>query len=249
MYKSKIYKIVNNVNEDIYIGSTKNALRKRFSDHKALSKKDKCKNIRLFILAKEIGWECFRIILIEEFDCPNRQEQLKREQYWIDEFKPSLNKIDAYTSIAVKKEKKKIYQKEYDEKNKDKIKEKKKEYNEKNKDKKKIYCEKNKDKIKNYNKEYREKNKDKISKREKEYCENNKDILKQKSKIYREQNKDKIKNYNKYYSEKNKDKISQKRKSETYYCYDCDKSMRKDWVIRHNRTITHMSNVFPFILY
>ena len=71
------------------------------------------------------------------------------------------------------KEQRKLYNKEYYEKNKDKIKE----YYEKNKDKIKEYYEKNKDKIKEVNKEYREKNKDKIKEVNKEYREKNKDKI------------------------------------------------------------------------
>ena len=37
--QAKIYKIVNNVDDEIYVGSTVNRLSKRFSDHKAKAKK------------------------------------------------------------------------------------------------------------------------------------------------------------------------------------------------------------------
>ena len=88
----KIYKIVNNVNDEFYIGSTMNELRKRFYQHKVFSKKDKYKNINLYKLAKKIGWDKFRMILIDEFEVENQMYQLKKEQEFIDLLKPSLNR-------------------------------------------------------------------------------------------------------------------------------------------------------------
>ena len=74
----------------------------------------------------------------------------------------------------------KIYYKDYSEKNKEKIKGKKKEYKEKCKEKikeyNKIYSEKNKEKIK----EYYEKNKENIAEYKKEYYETNKEIINKK---------------------------------------------------------------------
>jgi predicted GIY-YIG superfamily endonuclease len=93
---AKIYKIVNDLNDEIYIGSTKQQLSKRFYEHKSDSRNEKTKHYKLYQLVEEYGWDSFRIILIEEFKCENREEQRKKEQQYIDELKPSLNKLRAF---------------------------------------------------------------------------------------------------------------------------------------------------------
>lgn len=45
----------------------------------------------------EIGWNNVKIILIESYPCDNREELIKREQYWIDQLHPLLNLHPAYT--------------------------------------------------------------------------------------------------------------------------------------------------------
>lgn len=125
----KVYKIVNNINDDIYIGSTKTELRKRFYRHKVdsnrVSEKLKVKGNKLYSFARDVGWDCFRIILIEEVECKNKEEQLQKEQQYIDLLKPKFNKINAhgfdkdkrkewfksYTSQEVVREKKRTYDK------------------------------------------------------------------------------------------------------------------------------------------
>src|SRR5687767_8045615 len=100
---SKIYKIVNNVNNKIYIGSTCNLLRVRWNWHKADMKK---KPNRLIYQEKYIlGVQNFRIILIENFACNNRNELRAREQFYIELLKPSLN----YGNALRTEEKKKDY--------------------------------------------------------------------------------------------------------------------------------------------
>jgi hypothetical protein len=90
-----IYKIVNDIDDEIYIGSTKNELRKRFHGHKRLAVKKPERN-GLYQFVAENGWECCRIILIEEFVWENRNLQLKMEQQFIDLLKPKLNKNNAF---------------------------------------------------------------------------------------------------------------------------------------------------------
>lgn len=89
----KIYKLVNNVDDEIYIGSTCNPLSKRKSEHKKNSKLEKCQNRPIYKHLIKIGWENVEIILIETYSCENKDELHKRERYWIDELKPSLNKV------------------------------------------------------------------------------------------------------------------------------------------------------------
>jgi len=98
-YTAKIYKIVNTINDDIYVGSTKNELRKRFYNHKlnAIHKKF---NNGLYDMINEYSIDCFRILLIEEIECENKEQQLQHEQRFIDELKPKLNKRNANGRIC-----------------------------------------------------------------------------------------------------------------------------------------------------
>ena len=131
----KIYKITNDYNDDVYIGSTCDRLVKRFAAHKADAQKEKCKNRPLYKLINEIGFQRFRIQLIEDFPCNDKYELRQREGYYIRELSKNLNKnIAGRTEQETKKEyrdnnKEKI--KEYYEKNKEKILETKKEYQKK----------------------------------------------------------------------------------------------------------------------
>jgi group I intron endonuclease len=86
----KIYKLVNNVDDKIYIGSTCTTLARRKSDHKASSKKKPNRPVYQHVNA--IGWDNVEIILIEAFACNNKMELEKRERYYIDSLKPELNK-------------------------------------------------------------------------------------------------------------------------------------------------------------
>ena len=106
-YTAKIYKIVNTINDDIYVGSTKNQLRIRWQGHKhnALHKK---RNNGLYDMMNEYSLDCFRIILIEEVECANKEHQLQHEQKFIDELKPKLNKYNANGHICEHNKKRSI---------------------------------------------------------------------------------------------------------------------------------------------
>lgn len=79
----KIYKIINDATDKIYIGSTIQPLSKRLSQHK--HKKSCCSRELL-----ELG-NC-KIILIENFKCDNKEQLTAREQYWIDNSSNCINK-------------------------------------------------------------------------------------------------------------------------------------------------------------
>jgi hypothetical protein len=169
---AKIYKLVGS--GLTYYGSTCNELYKRLYWHK---KNLDCSSKILFKLGK------VEIILVEKYPCNDKIELTARERYYIENNECVNKRIPNRTE-----EEKKIYIKEYKEKNKDIIKKKNNKYYEENKDiineKSKEYKRKNPDKRKEYNRKYYEKNKDKI-------------------KQYQEENKHKIKEYNrKYYEEK-----------------------------------------------
>ena len=87
----KIYKLVNNVDDEIYIGSTATTLRQRKNGHKGKATKFPERHVYKHIA--EVGWENVPpLVLIEECPCDNKAQLHARERYWIDTLKPSLNK-------------------------------------------------------------------------------------------------------------------------------------------------------------
>lgn len=87
----KIYKLVNDIDDDIYVGSTHHPLVKRLSLHRSHAK-GKRRNCKVYGHLNEVGLENVRIELIEEYPCTCRKELEDRERYWIENLKPSLNK-------------------------------------------------------------------------------------------------------------------------------------------------------------
>lgn len=85
----KIYKLVNTIDDDIYVGSTHHPLVRRLCLHKSHGKR---RNSRVYSHLNEIGFDNVRIELIEEYPCTCRKELEDRERYWIENMKPSLNK-------------------------------------------------------------------------------------------------------------------------------------------------------------
>ena len=85
----KIYKLVNDVDNDIYVGSTTTSLSMRKSKHvnSAKTRSDRC----VYEHLNEIGWDNVKIILIENFPCDSREELVARERYWFEQLQPTLN--------------------------------------------------------------------------------------------------------------------------------------------------------------
>ncbi len=138
--KGKIYKITNDYNDEVYIGSTCDILSKRFSSHKRERNCANRKNSKLYSLMREIGTERFCIYLIEEYPCNNKYELTQREGYWIREIGTLNTRIETRTK------------QEYRQDNKDMITLKKKEYNTQHadiiKEKRRQYYLENKEKLK-----------------------------------------------------------------------------------------------------
>lgn len=85
----KIYRLVNSVDNEEYVGSTCGKLSKRLFVHKCHAKEKIGR--RVYKHLNEIGWENVEIVLVEEYPCENKMELERRERYWIEELKPSLN--------------------------------------------------------------------------------------------------------------------------------------------------------------
>ena len=153
----KIYKLVNAVDEKIYVGSPSNTLRQRKDGHKRSAKRERDKNTKVYQHLNSVGWDNVEIILIESFPCNSKDELHKKERYYIDLLKPELNKV-----IPTRTNKEWIkdhtgYQKKQYEKHREKHLETKKQYHQKNREmlfqKFKDYYNNNIEKHKNYQKQ------------------------------------------------------------------------------------------------
>ena len=87
---SGVYKITNIITGEFYIGSSCN-IKYRWAQHKSPSKWERYPNSRLYKDMSQYGKDKFIFEVIEETD--NLRE---REQYWIDQLKPSYNNNWAY---------------------------------------------------------------------------------------------------------------------------------------------------------
>ena len=203
---SKIYKIICNITQNEYYGSTtKQYLSSRLQQHKTQYHRWLNDNKKKYYSSFEIIKNGdYKIILVEKLECNDKDELRQREQFFIDN-NICVNKNRAFNT----KEDTKKYEKKYRAINKDKIDERHKKYIEINKDKIKAqykeYYENNKEKQKEYMKTYNNQNKEKITEYAKKSYEKNKDKIKKKHKEYYENNKEKRKEYMKTYNNKNKE--------------------------------------------
>jgi group I intron endonuclease len=156
--KGKIYKLINDLNDKIYIGSsTYQYLSTRLRCHKNSSKNETGRrDSKLYKYIREKGIEHFQIELIEEYTCETKQQLCEREQYWIEQLKPELNMFRAIANPN--------YEQECRDKN-------------ERCERSKAFYHSHKEEILKQNKLYREKNKDEISKRRKKYRDENKEEI------------------------------------------------------------------------
>ena len=164
--QGKIYKIVCNITNEIYIGSTIQDLNNRLASHK----------IRKSCMSKQIIERGdYEIILIKNYPCNSKYELEEEEAKYIRENECINKTIPHRTRKEWREEnKEKIieYKKEYYEDNKEKINKKTNEYYKNNKEKiveqKKTFYENNKEKQLQIKKKYYEDNKEVINKQRKE---------------------------------------------------------------------------------
>lgn len=158
--KGKIYKIENDIDDEIYIGSTIQPLSVRWGGHKNDCKRFFNSSCRLYELMRLYGEEHFKIILVKSVKCENKEELKMYEAKYIREMGTLNIQIPGRTKKEYNNdnvEKFKVYHKQKYIKNKDEILEQRKMYREANKDKllqqRKMYRETNKDKISNERKQ------------------------------------------------------------------------------------------------
>ena len=164
----EIYKIWSVQTQEIYVGSTCQALHKRMHEHRRNTIEGK--GFKLYKVMRELGMDVFSIELVENYPCKNREELRKREGFWVRHLQASLNvKIPGRTLEEYRednREQLREVQRKFYEEHKDAIKARVKEYNSNNvaaiKLMKQAYYEKNKIRFK----DYKEMNSDRIKQRE-----------------------------------------------------------------------------------
>ena len=162
---SKIYKIWSPSKNLIYIGSTTQALSQRLASHLRDKKNYDTDNTKTYVTSYLVlNCEDYKIELLEDYECNNKQQLLKKEGEYIK------------YNICVNKQISGRTRNEWNTDNADKLKEKRKQHYLTNIDKVKEYCLDNADKMKQYRidnadkmKQYRLDNADKIREQRKQY--------------------------------------------------------------------------------
>ena len=90
--RGKVYKIFNDVDDMIYVGSTtKEFLSQRMAEHRYTYARKRCKKIKVYSHMIKLGIEHFNIVLLESYPCKSRDELCAREQFWKEKLNPKLN--------------------------------------------------------------------------------------------------------------------------------------------------------------
>ena len=107
---SAVYRIINTVTGDFYIGSSKN-VKERWTSHKCQSTWKKCPNNPMYLDMKLYGVDKFVFEILEEVEAEKLKE---KEQEFIEKLKPTYNNYNAKgLDIERKKKTKKEAQKKY----------------------------------------------------------------------------------------------------------------------------------------
>ena len=117
----KIYKPDETDADNIYIGHTTDfSCRKTTHKSNCNNPKSACYNSKKYeYIRASGGWECFKMIQIEEYFCKNRREAEAREEELRIELKAKLNTNRAFSTPENKKENKRQYKKEHAEERKE----------------------------------------------------------------------------------------------------------------------------------
>lgn len=96
----KIYKIVSNQTDKVYIGSTtKKYLSQRMDDHRRNFRDWKNKKFPYLTSFDILQFDDANIVLIEGFDCKSKDELRSREQHYIEQFKDVC--VNSHYAIGV----------------------------------------------------------------------------------------------------------------------------------------------------
>jgi hypothetical protein len=107
------YKLVNNDESLIYIGSTKKPLEVRLSEHIISHYNAKFKYKPKLSSYDIINQNYFKILLLEQFDCDSNKDRMMIEQQFINKYK-NINKNRSYSEFNQKtKDSWNTYQRQY----------------------------------------------------------------------------------------------------------------------------------------
>ena len=149
-----IYKIENDVDDEIYVGSTIKTLNDRFCCHKSFAKDTVKATGKLYDKMRTLGVEHFKIVYIETVTYNEKYELYERENFYIEALKAVLNCVP-----APQKDRAKSWSKQYYQENKERIIE-----------RVHRYAENNKEQISERSRNYREKHNDEIKAKKGKKC-------------------------------------------------------------------------------
>jgi group I intron endonuclease len=184
--KGKIYKILNTLDDDCYVGSTTQTLSKRMTNHRKDMLSEVKKDRLLYTKMRIHGADNFYIELIEDYPCENIEQLRQREGYYIREL-GTLNRNVAGRTKQEWTTEHIDHKKELD---------------------KKRYMDNHESELA-YRKEYRENNKEKLRELKKKHYEENKEEILQKQKDRYNEHRERIREQHHRYREQNIEKIRQ----------------------------------------
>jgi hypothetical protein len=217
-----MYKLVcNDINiTEIYVGSTTNfTVRKDSHKSRCSNELSESYNFKVYqYIRANGGWSDWSMIEIEKFPCTDSKEARKRERYWMETLRATLNsQTPSRTQLEYvldNREQIAEYQKMYNLDNREQITDNKKMYNLTHKEQiaeqKKMYNLAHKEQIAEHTKIYREANKEQIAEHKKiHYLANKEQIAEQKKILYVANKEQRIENQ-KIYALANKERLRQK---------------------------------------
>ena len=166
--KGKIYKILNNIDDEIYIGSTSETLSRRMARHRSLANTNPYN--KLYKHMVDIGIDKCYIELVETYPCNNKDELRAKEGHVIRQCGTLNSRIECRTRQEWKNEVKEDI-----------------------KEKSHAYYEHNKEKLQEQHKSYYENHKEHIKQASIKYKEEHKEWKLEYDRLYRLTNKETIK--------------------------------------------------------
>jgi hypothetical protein len=223
----RVYKIIHNQSDIVYVGSTMSELRFRWQNHKAqfqrfLQNCDHC-ICSIYPFFEKFGIENFKIVLIKEYEVCDKKHLEAKEQLWINK----LRCINQRNLLPVPE---KISKQIYYERNKDRIEEYRKQYYQNNKEainlKARLYHEQNKAKVNDVSRKHYASNIQKYQEYGKKYREENKEQLRDKKRNYYETNK----------------KTILENQAQKLEC-ECGATVTRNHLARHKRSKKHQESI------
>ena len=116
-YKNgKVYKILNTITDDVYVGSTCQSLSKRMANHRGSINSNSKGHRQLYEKMKKLGVGNFYIELIEECPCDNIEQLNAAEGKYIRELSTLNQRVEGRSRTQYEKDRKEqkvAYDKEY----------------------------------------------------------------------------------------------------------------------------------------